>query len=295
MFAHFNVGLMMLSAIISCCSCAQPAEPVVISQAGEAVARVPLKPIVSRAIEVVTPSLQEPNAYYALNLWISRLDQYLVYAEFSRNQRSFTWEVVPYERCSTMVGRVWQQLKVLWRITFGGWGLSEARANAVRDWYLQAPPAAQIQGVAGMGTAFSDPNVIQRQRIFEGQHVDVLYNYSPVTDVHLLIVPKQEHSRFTDLTREEYTETMQLVQHAVDALQLQNVFLMHKTGRDAGQTQRRWHLHAIATGSQAEGWWGRLMVLKKILFGGSPLPPDELARRVQDLSRRMHPAVPAAA
>ena len=44
--------------------------------------------------------------------------QYLIYGKVDSN--AFNWEMVPYQKCRTFIGRAFQQLQVLWRIVFGG-------------------------------------------------------------------------------------------------------------------------------------------------------------------------------
>lgn len=50
-------------------------------------------------------------------------NQYLIYGKIDSNP--FNWEMVPYQKCRTCVGRVVQQLQVLWRTVFGGIAVSE--------------------------------------------------------------------------------------------------------------------------------------------------------------------------
>ena len=55
---------------------------------------------------------------------------------------------------------------------------------------------------------------------------------------------------------------------------------MHKTGIDAGQSVKHWHLHVIFSTNTAQNFWGRITVIRNILFGSSPMKRDELARKV---------------
>ena len=51
----------------------------------------------------------------------------------------------------------------------------------------------------------------------------------------------------------------------------EDIYLFHKTGIDAGQTVPHWHMHLIVTANKTQGFFGKLTVLKNMLFGSSPM------------------------
>jgi diadenosine tetraphosphate (Ap4A) HIT family hydrolase len=47
---------------------------------------------------------------------------------------------------------------------------------------------------------------------------------------------------------------------------VKNVYLLNKTGIDAGQTVKHWHLHVIFSTNKAQDFWGGMTVIKNILL-----------------------------
>jgi diadenosine tetraphosphate (Ap4A) HIT family hydrolase len=135
--------------------------------------------------------------------------------------------------------------------------------------------------------AFCDQKVIDKQLVFEGKEINILYNYAPIVlgegKLHFLIVPKQHRSKFTDLTETEYLDVMQLSQKLVGFYKgkgYHTAYLFDKTGIEAGQTVPHWHEHVVFTATKTQEFFGKLTVLKNMLFGSSPLPSKELQIRV---------------
>lgn len=78
--------------------------------------------------------------------------------------------------------------------------------------------------------------------------------------------------------------TTKLVDHMTNSRKtVKNVYLLNKTGVDAGQTVKHWHLHVIFSTSTAQDFWGKITVIKNILFGSSPMKKDELAKNIGKL------------
>lgn len=222
-------------------------------------------------------------------------DQYLIYGKV--NQGLFNWEMVPYARCRTIFGRVYQQLQVLWRTVFGGIQVSSKERTAQIDEHNSNLSKYKIEVNPSDAENLSDDNfckeeVIDRQWVVTGQKVNVLFNYAPIgfggEKLHFLVVPRQHREKFTDVTEEEYCESLDLttkmINHFAEHRDFStNVYLMHKTGKDAGQTVKHWHLQVIFSTNPSQDFWGKLTVLKNIFWGSSPMKPDALAKRVTEL------------
>lgn len=281
---------------------------------------IPNRPLTDKSLEVATKSGRSyadwtrenrADAYTTLQktaaLWKEKgtAEQYLVYGKQAAD-KPFKWEIVPYHNTRSWFGRIWQQLVVLWRITFGGKSFSEARQEqrleAERVVFKNFSPTLQksaekVSAIAAKKDAFCDPQVINKQRVLEGKSVNVLYNYAPIgfggERLHFLITPKEHRTKFSDLTKEEYLESTELTQklmaHFEKTREAEDFYLFHKTGIDAGQTVPHWHMHLIVTTNKAQGFFGKLTVLKNMLFGSSPMKDAPLQKKVNALGKELAP------
>ena len=157
-----------------------------------------------------------------------------------------------------------------------------------------APKIESIQKIVQGNDAFCNPKVLDKQRVFEGKEINVLYNYAPIglgeEKLHFLIVPKEHHPNFSDLTKSEYLESMQLSQKLIKFYQgkgFHTAYLFDKTGAEAGQTVPHWHEHVVFTATKTQELFGKWTVLKNMVLGSSPLPPKELQNRVQSLKKEL--------
>jgi diadenosine tetraphosphate (Ap4A) HIT family hydrolase len=228
-----------------------------------------------------------------------RTDQYLIYSK--ADPTPFKWEIVPYQTCRTCIGRIVQQLQVLWRIVFGGIKVSEEnskkQSEQYRSLFESAPETVEPSDRPSRGSdAFCRDDVIERQLVIRGEKVNVLFNYAPIgfggERLHFLVVPKQHRETFTDVTREEYSESLELTSKLIGYFTatretIKNVYLLNKTGIDAGQTVRHWHLQVIFCTNNAQDFWGKLTVFKNILFGSSPMKGAALEKRVLELRKEL--------
>lgn len=226
-------------------------------------------------------------------------NQYLIYGKI--DSAPFNWEMVPYQKCRTFIGRAVQQLQVLWRTVFGGVAVSEEGVKSQVKRYEvllnKSPEITEPSGVSSKSNdSFCKDDTIERQWVITGKKVNVLFNYAPIgfagERLHFLVVPKAHRESFTDVTQEEYCESLDLTAKLVDHFtetrkSVKNVYLLNKTGVDAGQTVKHWHLHVIFSTNTAQDFWGKLTVIKNILIGSSPMEKDELAKKVDALRKEL--------
>lgn len=226
-------------------------------------------------------------------------NQYLIYGKIDSN--FFNWEMVPYRKCQTFIGRTVQQLQVLWRTVFGGITLSkESSQNQAKKYELLLNESSEIieaSSISSKGNdSFCKDNTIDRQWVIIGKKVNVLFNYAPIgfggERLHFLVVPKDHREAFTDVTQEEYCESLELTTKLIDHFtetrkNVKNVYLLNKTGADAGQTVKHWHLHVIFCTNTSQDFWGKITVLKNILLGSSPMKKDDLKKKVTDLRKEL--------
>lgn len=107
------------------------------------------------------------------------------------------------------------------------------------------------------------------QVLLDGNRVQVLYPDNPIVERHFLFATKEHRDSFKDMTQEEFIEVMDLAKRVGDLFEGKKVYLC-KTGIDAGQTVRHFHLHLMIETNASEGFWGRLKVAKNILFNMIP-------------------------
>lgn len=316
LFKRFIFGLFKLLLASSATLSALDLPQHVVDEHGSISINIPEKPLTDESLQVTTSNGKtyvdwtrdnRTDAFASLQktaaLWKQKgtAEQYLVYGKQAAD-KPFNWEIVPYHKTRSWFGRIWQQLVVLWRITFGGKTLSEERLEAERVAFKNfSPPlqktAEKIGNIAEKKDAFCDPKVINKQRVLEGKSVNVLYNYAPIgfggERLHFLITPKEHRTKFTDLTQQEYLEATELAQklmrHFKQTRKAEDIYLFHKTGIDAGQTVPHWHMHLIVTANKTQGFFGKLTVLKNMLFGSSPMKDAPLKKKVNTLSQELNP------
>lgn len=235
-----------------------------------------------------------------VNIWkaLKIADQYMLYG---KDSNSFRWEVVPYETTNSSFSRVAQQSKVLWNVIFGGSSLSAEEKEKINKTYeghfsKGHSHVIDYQGPKVPGSdPFIDQNVIDKQLVLEGKQVRILYNYAPIgfggEKLHFLVIPKEQREFFTNLSPEEFHEAMNITRKLLNCLggtrQIQDVYLFNKNGPDAGQTVPHWHLHVIITTNNLQDTLGKLTVMKNLLLGSSPMPSEELKKKVEELNSEL--------
>lgn len=240
---------------------------------------------------------------HVVQIWEKKgITDYLIYGKESNNSKSiYSWEIVPYSKNGW---KFWMQFKVLWNITFGGSCLPKVERRRIasdfqkdKDLFSESH-IKQIQSIKKTvrgNDAFCNQKVIDSQLVFEGKEIYVLYNYAPIVigegKLHFLIVPKQHRLKFSDLTETEYLEAMQASQKLVKFYKdkgYYTAYIFDKTGPKAGQTVLHWHEHLVFTATKTQDFFGKLTVLKNMLFGSASLPQKELQIRVQSLRRDLN-------
>lgn len=275
---------------------------------------IPNKQLLSGSLQVSAPekkfselsSLDHENSYLFIqkiaNVWKQShfTDQYLLYAKV--DEKPFHWEMVPYQKCRTFIGRAVQQIQVLWRTIFGGIEISKQEMQDQVQNFTHLlrtfPEISQSLDVPSQGSdSFCKTNTIDRQWVITGDKVNVLFNYAPIgfggERLHFLVVPKNHRETFTDVTKDEYSESMTLTNRLIDHFTenrktVENAYLLHKTGIDAGQTVKHWHLHVIFSMNKAQDIWGKFTVFKNILLGSSPMKKEDLALKVNSFREELN-------
>lgn len=231
----------------------------------------------------------------AAHVWRNKgITDYLIYGKESPSIH-FSYELVPYPKAGWSY---WKQFKSLWNAIFGGIAIPEKqRANIVRDFKQSVTPPCQPPSektVSLQTDAFCNSEIIHNQQIFEGKCIRLLYDYKPIgigkRKLHFLLVPKEHRAQFSDLTQEEYLEVMQFTQKLLRFYQEKEfkiVHFMNKNGVEAGQSVPHWHAHLVFVTSRTQELFGKLILLKKMLFGSSPLSKTELEKQISVLKTEL--------
>lgn len=239
------------------------------------------------------------------------IHDYLIYGKevYGADSGKFYWEVIPFHgwKRFNQFGRFWNHFKLLKKVVFGPSCLSEQdlglriqnfqkiKEVLANSFDSSSPPST----LAKSDDPFCQDEVIVRQSVFDANpYVTILYNFAPIglgkEKLHFLIIPKQHRHGLTDLTKEEYQESMILAAKLISFYQKKgypSAYLLHKTGAEAGQTVPHWHLHVIFTANAVEEYAGKFMILKRMLIGSSPLSSDELEKRVKAYREELAPVL----
>lgn len=225
------------------------------------------------------------------------IENYLIYAKESKDPSStFSWEIVPYPKTCC---NFWKQFKVLWNVTFGSFAQSKTERERIAievqkeiDFSAELAKKAETVKAVTKKDFFCDEKVINKQLVFEGEEINVLYDHAPIAigkdKLHFLIMPKKHREIVTDVTPTEYLEAMQLTQKLIKYYKEKGIataYIFDKNGYPAGQTVPHWHEHVVFTATKTEEFCGKLQVLRKMIFKSSPLPEKELRERIAGLKK----------
>lgn len=223
-----------------------------------------------------------------------------------KGDRPASWQVVSYSSLPWYLDNVvfrkiysiWKQATVLYRTAFSASPLSEKEAGKVRSFWSIHGMQAGERGSRKTGTgALTKSDVIQKQLVHplnpssEDNDILLLYNYAPLRtggeQMHFLLVPNPSKpaKNFLELDREQYVKVQNLTKKVSLWAEREfkgraTIHFFDKTGEIAGQTQPLYHAHLIIVTEEKEEIWGKLSMFLRMLIPSSPLPGNELKRRV---------------
>lgn len=282
-----------------------PPQDTVIMQGKTINVIVPKSPLAMGSVQIIKNSdVKQPDQQemYEIHQKILRvfkaqgIDSYLRYRVSTTPGRY--WEIIPFSKNSSSF---WQQLKVLWKVIFGGGYISQSQrelfATSFREIALQnlqeAKPSthSDSRNLDSKSDAFCNKDIIDKQWVFKGKLITILYDYAPIgigkNKLHFLFVPNRHCEKFSDLIEEEHREVSNLSEKLARFYKDKEVdrksfsaYMFDKTGSQAGQTVTHWHQHIVFTTTKIQGIWGKLTILKKMIFGPSPLSDEDLKQKV---------------
>src|SRR5438477_12321495 len=96
---------------------------------------------------------------------------------------------------------------------------------------------------------FCDPQVIQRQLVYEESGFWVLLDHHPATAGHLLVIPKNHVEKAHELSKQQFHDLSDVIRACVKAfetvLDTDQYFILEKNGPDAFQTVPHVHFHLV--------------------------------------------------
>lgn len=123
------------------------------------------------------------------------------------------------------------------------------------------------------GCAFCSPHVIQKQYMLLGNHVTLLFNYTPYTpEGHFLVVPKKHKEFFDQVTYDEFKEMLHFAKEmTLLYFKNDNVIWFLQNGPRAGQTAPHTHIHVLKRPSPPwyffTEWSKEFLVEEPIMYG----------------------------
>ncbi len=208
---------------------------------------------------------------------------YLVY----RSSGDPGWEMVPtFGNQSSFWDRIRafaHQLQVVTRATYGRQQFSQKdRLGTV----AASPNSHTLSGSSI--DAFCKKEVIESQRIWEGRHIQVLYNYAPIgkEGLHYLLVTKAHREKLTELTQDEFDEVQKFADALIKHYPEHVYYRYSKTGSLAGQTVPHFHEHVVFVRPEHD-FIGKLSVFYRMVKPPTPLRPKELKNRVKVLQAQL--------
>ena len=203
---------------------------------------------------------------------------------FGDEQNSFKWDLVPFSENKPFRfwnWRVFQQLGLLFRISFG------SRVKAAKG----APKCAKpVERKDKRKSAFCKAEIIKKQRVFEGDTCQVLYDYRPIglgkKKLHMLVLPKEQRVGYEDMTDDEAAEFYRLSQGVAKYMGekqgAKKVHLFYKKGYRAGQQVPHIFCSIVGNDTTKADWWSKITMLVRIsgLFK-RPIPQKQLEEAVK--------------
>lgn len=143
-------------------------------------------------------------------------------------------------------------------------------------------------------SVFTREDVINRQQLYEGKEIRVLYNHKPLLQGDLLIIPKRAVARLEDVSPSEWAEMKVVIDKMQKAFpaayDTSDYMLVLQNGLYAGQTVPHVHFHMLPRNGQSivlvklKLW---IEIITEALGLRQPLPDDEQEREIKHLQENI--------
>lgn len=151
-------------------------------------------------------------------------------------------------------------------------------ALAVGYGYKKFGSEVTLSADVNSGCAFCSQDVLDAQKIYENEWVIALLSYKPITEGHILVIPKRHVERYELLLEEELLQINRVIKkvHTVSQQKTEafSYLLLQKNGREVGQTVPHLHFHYIPQrigNSPNSLLWG--FFIQPFIF---PIGPEEI-------------------
>jgi diadenosine tetraphosphate (Ap4A) HIT family hydrolase len=172
---------------------------------------------------------------------------------------------------------VWERSKAIFQAIF-----SEIKGEDVE--FTGKPLTPQK---TGSGPLFDDA-VVEKQLLFEGESINVLYDYAPISHAHFLLVPKKDRPalNFQELDQDQREEIADLTNRIFlwakkhFAGQEVNVHYFERNTKTARIRVPSFYAHVVVTTTKGEEFFDKIKLLKRVIILPSALSSEELQSRV---------------
>ncbi len=202
-------------------------------------------------------------------------------------------QAIPYTRGRT------DQFQVMWNLLVPSiMNIGRSQLLGSQD-ALEAALSANLEAVVSSsekGTHKSDfictkPDQVAKQLIFEGKYVWVMANFKEVSDVDILIAPKEHGETIAKITKLAFVEAMMIgnaiVNHLKPHYPISYQNFAH--GAAAGQTVPHWHLHVELTANKLREVWGLTRIAGNMVGLVKALPDSDFAKNIRDYQGNTSP------
>lgn len=129
---------------------------------------------------------------------------------------------------------------------------------------------------------FCHEKILQTQAFFENEWAIALFPHTPITEGHILIIPKRHVERYEMLLEEEITQIYQLMKKVHQTSQRVNesfsYLILQKNGVEVGQTVPHVHFHYVPRKINETSWFSFLVQFFINPFQ-APVSQDKLIER----------------
>lgn len=228
---------------------------------------------------------------------------YLIYAHKKESQLNLSgYHVIPYPENEFWL---FQQIRVLWRVTFGPCEASEKEKRGLERSYCKKKESqslieesVHIQDTLSLLDPFCKEEQIAKQSVFEGKHINVLLNFAPLVngedEFHILLIPKEHYTTWSNMPAEIFQEGEQMTLALTGYFSAFEIYTFIKNGKRAGQSQDHCHKHFIVVANGKNAFFGKLSILRKMLLGGGKLSEKDLELNVNRVCNLISPALEGA-
>lgn len=138
--------------------------------------------------------------------------------------------------------------------------------------------------------AFCEVKTDKKQKVFAGKYIKILQARTPITDIHLLLIPLRHVESVDKMTSKEIQEIFQLIKKIATALMSKksitgyNIFV--NNGEKAGQHIPHIHFHFLARDVNENVSPFKVLSNRK-LYEMRKINAGELSRRVSNMRVRV--------